>query len=327
MIVTRTPYRLSFFGGGTDFQGWFSKHGGAFISTTINKYCYIHCKDLPPFFPYSKRLVWSKIEQVNEFDEVKHPVIREAIRQIDADNIEIHHIGELPARSGLGSSSSFSVGIIHALSVLKNQVKSKYELANEAIKLERVILGETGGIQDQIAASFGGFNFVEIEKNGNYRVTPFNLTESQKDEFEASLLLVFTGIFRNSFEVLKQQPHVEEGESKELESITRIVHTAKGTLKDSFDLKLFGELLDETWQVKKRMGNNITNPKIDEIYSEVKSLGAYGGKLLGAGAGGFLVFLAPEKDINKIRDRLSRLVTVPVKLDFDGTTYLKGSFG
>ena len=201
MFTSRTPYRVSFFGGGTDYEGWFKENGGSFISMGIDKYCYINVRELPPFFDYNSRIVWSKIEQVKDVNDIQHPAIRTGLQNEGVNNVELHHIGDLPARSGLGSSSSFSVGLLHVLRKFRGVETDKYSLSRDAIYLERVLLNEAGGVQDQIAASYGGLNFVEIEKDGSFSVDPIKLSADARLSFESSLLLVFTGIFRNSFEL------------------------------------------------------------------------------------------------------------------------------
>ena len=319
MLSTKTPYRISFFGGGTDYKDWFSENGGSFISMGINKYCYIYCRTLPPFFPYKSRIVWSKIEQVLDNSEITHPVIREALVREKIKNIEIHHMGDLPARSGLGSSSSFSVGILHALRAIKKIEIDKKQLAIDAIDLERNTLNEAGGIQDQIAASFGGFNYVEIKKSGDFIINKIRLPKCQRKQFEASILLIFTGIFRNSFEVAQDQIKNFSKRTKELEKISSITKDAKSVLDSNDFIRDFGSLLNETWRYKKQLSSKVSNSVIDEIYTEALSAGAYGGKLLGAGAGGFMVVVAPSNRIENIKNRLNKLIHVPIKIDESGT--------
>lgn len=319
MIISKTPYRVSFFGGGTDYEKWYSKNGGSFISMAINKYCYIYCRNLPPFFSYNSRIVWSKIENVQNISEISHPVIRASLKMEEINNIEIHHLGDLPARSGLGSSSSFSVGILNALRAFKNKKTSQNELAKDAIKLERVILKEAGGIQDQIATSFGGLNYVKIEPSGNFKISTIEISAETRLEFENSLLLVFTGIFRNSSEIAKKQIKKISSSSVHLENIAKITQDAYKTFSSNTFIRDFGFLLNETWENKKRINNVISNKEIDDIYNEAINAGAYGGKLLGAGAGGFMVFVVPKKAMKIVKQRLYKLIQVPIQVDNCGT--------
>lgn len=319
MVITRTPYRISFFGGGTDYSGWFSDHGSSIISMGIDKYCHLYLRDLPPFFAYRNRVVWSKIEQVDNASDIQHPAIRTALIHEEVSDIELHHIGDLPARSGLGSSSSFAVGLLHGLRALRGGKTNKYDLAVDAIHLERELLGEAGGIQDQIAAAYGGFNCIEISKSGSFKVEEVSLTADSRHEFEQSLLLVFTGIFRNSFEVAAEQLNAGTQRKRNLEKIADLTQQAKSILRQRSFVKDFGELLNETWSAKKAISGNVSNSKIDEIYSTALECGAYGGKLLGAGAGGFMVFLVPEKNMCRVRKGLAPLIKTSVKIDSEGT--------
>ena len=319
MLISKTPYRVSFFGGGTDYEGWYKHNSGSFISMSIDKFCYIYARHLPPFFEYQSRIVWSKIEQVNDVEQIIHPVIREGLKLERIKDIELHHIGDLPARSGLGSSSSFSVGLLNVLRAMKGQETNKSKLAIDAIKLERDILSESGGIQDQIAAAFGGFNYVEIEKNGEFNVQTIELKQETKLEFESSLLLVFTGLFRNSFEIAAEQTSKLSKNFIQLEMLSNITNKANSILKQASFVKDFGELLNETWQVKKEINKKISNTVIDEIYDTAMQSGAFGGKLLGAGAGGFMIFVIPENNMSNVRASLDKFIQVPVKIDYSGS--------
>ena len=320
MILTQTPYRISFFGGGTDYREWYEKNGGSFISMSIDKYCHIFVRHLPPFFPYKSRVVWSKIEQVMSNSDITHPVVAAALTDAKIEQVELHHIGDLPARSGLGSSSSFVVGLIHGLSKLKGEVISREELAKAAIDLERNTLGELGGIQDQIAVTFGGMNVVNIQKNGEFMLEPVELNGHKLEQFESSLMLVFTGLFRTSTEVLEGYPKNSAQYNRSLENIAKITEQAKSVLTSTTLAQDFGVLMNETWHLKKQLSQNISNTQIDEIYSEAMSAGAYGGKLLGAGAGGFMVFSVPVEKKKAVENRLRKLIHVPVKLDKQGAT-------
>ena len=326
MITTRTPYRVSFFGGGTDFEEWFREHGGAFLSMAIDKYCYIHCRELPPFFDYKSRIVWSKIEQVNCSSEVTHPVIRSALEMENIENVEIHHVGDLPARSGLGSSSAFTVGVLGALRSMKNDVSSARQLALDAIHLERNLLKEAGGIQDQIATAFGGLNYVNIKTDGTFEVQQINLSPDQRNEFEQSLLLVFTGIFRNSFEVADSQVRNIPQRRTQLQRLQGLTAEARSLFSNSDFIRDFGLLLNETWAIKKELSTKITNSQVDMIYDTAIRAGAYGGKLLGAGAGGFMVFVVPARSREKVKKALHSLIQVPISIDEKGTVVDRGTF-
>jgi D-glycero-alpha-D-manno-heptose-7-phosphate kinase len=319
MYISKTPYRISFFGGGTDYRPWFSENGGSFISMSIDKYCYIYARHLPPFFDYQNRIVWSKIEQVNSLNEIQHPAIKAGLKLERVNCVELHHMGDLPARSGLGSSSSFSVGLLHVLRRMKDIYPTPEALAYGAINLERNIMLEAGGIQDQIAAAYGGFNHVSIEKNGKFLVNPIILTEESRREFETSLLLVFTGIFRNSFELAGQNLNSMRQTSHQLEKIAQLTKEAASILSQRMFIKDFGQLLNETWRAKKSINKNISNNVVDEIYATAIGAGAYGGKLLGAGAGGFMIFVIPKNSMKNVKDALQKLITLPVKIDKTGT--------
>lgn len=327
MYTSRTPYRISFFGGGTDYKSWYEKNGGSFISMGINKYCYLNIRELPPFYDYSCRIVWSKIEQVKNIEDIQHPAIKVGLQIEGVDNIELHHIGDLPARSGLGSSSSFSVGLLHVLRRFRGLDVDQYSLAKDAIHLERVLLKEAGGIQDQIAASFGGLNFVQIEKNGNFKVNPINLCDETREKFEKSLLLVFTGIFRDSFQLAKEHESSSLNSLEQLRKISGITSEAMSLFARNDFIQDFGELLNETWQAKKMFNKKISNTVIDEIYETAMRSGAYGGKLLGAGAGGFMIFVIPPNKVMDVKVSLRGLVTASVKIDFAGTQAYQSNGG
>ena len=318
MFVSRTPYRVSFFGGGTDYTDWFSENGGSFLSMAINKYCYLQYRNLPPFFEYKNRIVWSKIEEVDYISDITHPVVRAALELEKIKNVEIHHIGDLPARSGLGSSSSFAVGMLNVLRYSQGTIATKKQLALDAIELERTILMEAGGIQDQIATAYGGLNYVTIKPSGDFEVSNIHISVEKKVEFENSLLLVFTGIFRNSFEVVDTQIKNMPKSTKQLETISDLTKEACSVFKSDNFIQEFGKLLNLTWLTKKSLSDKITNPLIDEIYDEAIHAGAYGGKLLGAGAGGFMVFVVPPNAMDGVKSRLSKLIKVQVRIDEAG---------
>ena len=319
MILTRTPFRVSFFGGGTDYPTWYMAHGGAFLSMAINKYCYISMRRLPPFFEHSHRIVYSLVENVKSIDQIKHPVVREVLKWKDETRgLEIHHDGDLPARSGLGSSSSFSVGFIKALYAFRGQLIDKKELASQAIYTERDLLQETVGIQDQIAAAFGGLNWVEIEMNGDYRVNPLILTKKIQAAFESHLLLCFTGLSRFASEVAEQKVANLINRQHELKEMQSMV-VAGAELLIGGDFEGFGRLLDESWQLKRSLAHSISNDTVDDFYNIAKINGAWGGKLLGAGGGGFMLFIAPPSAQLRIKQALPEAIFVPISMDSDGS--------
>lgn len=320
MIITSTPYRISFFGGGTDYPVWFQEHGGAVLATTINRYCYITCRLLPPFFDYRHRIVWSQVETVNNVDEIAHPSVREAIRYLDVQQgLEIHHDGDLPARSGLGSSSSFSVGILHALHALQGRIVTKGELARQAIHLEQNLLKEDVGIQDQILTAYGGLNVVEIDQDSAYRVNPVPMDPLRKELFQHHLIMVYTGISRSASEIAKKQIESIPGKSEIMKDIQGMVSEAVKILSGTGDLNDFGHLLHASWQLKKSINEKITTTVVDDIYEAAIRAGAIGGKLLGAGGGGFMIFFAEPGMHQRILDALDDFLLVPFELENAGS--------
>lgn len=320
MIISRTPFRISFFGGGTDYPVWFEEHGGQVLSCSINKYCYISARFLPPFFEYKHRIVWSQIETVTDTDEIIHPSVRACINHLGiTDGIEIHHNGDLPARSGLGSSSSFTVGMLHALHGLSGKMRSKSQLANDAIHIEQQVLNEAVGIQDQIAVAHGGFNHVEIKQDGHYLVNPVTLSANRIKDFQQHLMLYFTGISRFASEIAQTQIEETPNKTKELAQMSDMVTQALNILNSDAPVSDFGDLLHESWILKRGLTSKISNPHIDDIYETARNAGAYGGKLLGAGGGGFmLIFAAPEKQ-NTIRKKLGDILEIPFSMEYDGS--------
>lgn len=325
MIVSKTPFRISFFGGGTDYHGWYQKHGGAVLSTTINHYCYISAKFRPAFFPDKSRVVWNKIEEVLDNNNIEHPSVRETLRYLGIkDGIEIHHVGDLPARSGLGSSSTFTVGLLNALATLQGRSFNKAALAFEAVHLERDVMKENVGIQDQIAAAYGGFNHTEIFQDGSYLVKPM-ITSRQK-ELEDHCLLFFTGVSRTASDIAVEQTKNTLGGKNDtgLHRMREMVDEAISILNGQNDMKYFGELLDESWKIKRSLASNISPGFVDNIYSRARSWGATGGKLLGAGGGGFMLFIAPPDAHEAIRAALGGLLWVPFKFENEGAKVIYG---
>ena len=319
MIITKTPFRVSFFGGGTDYPEWFQENGGAVLGTSIGHYCYIHGRILPPFFDYKYRVVWSKIEQVMELNDIEHPVIRESLKLMKVNfGVEVQHHGDLPARSGLGSSSAFSVGMLHMLHVLNGNTPSKESLAKEAIFLEQSVLKETVGIQDQILTTYGGLNKVEILPSGEYKVTEVSLSKDKIEDFEDRMLLFYTGVSRFSSDIAKKQVSAIPKNKTNLHEMQKLVEIAADSLLNGNDLNDFGRLLDQTWQLKQGLESSITPSFISDIYNKGLSAGALGGKLLGAGGGGFIIFYVSPEYKQSVLDALKDLLVVPFKIDFTG---------
>ena len=320
MIISRTPYRISFFGGGTDYPSWYRRHGGQVIATTIDKYCYISARYLPPFFEHNFRIVYSRIENCQTIDEIEHPAVRECLRYFQLEQgLEIHHDGDLPARSGLGSSSSFVVGLLHALHALKGNIPGKERLAHEAIHMEQVRLKETVGCQDQVMAAHGGCQRVEFLSDGEIRVTPLTLHPERLATLNSHLMLFFTGIKRTAATIAESYASDVQSVEKQLRSMASMVDEAFRILAGNSDLAAFGKLLHEAWRAKRSLSKQVSNRVIDEIYATARSAGALGGKLLGAGGGGFMLLFADPADHERIREKLARLVHVPFRFERAGS--------
>ena len=320
MIITKTPFRMSFFGGGTDMPEFFNEHGGAVISTTFDKYCYVNVRHLPPFMPYYSELVHSRFERVNDIEDVEHPLIRECMRLHDIHEIRLTYEGDLPARTGLGTSSTFAVGMLNAFCALKGKMMSKRQLAEEAIHVEREILKEHGGWQDQIAAAYGGLNRIDFAEN-QFKVTPMIIHPDRKKLLNDSLMLFYTGVSRFSSEVQKDTMSNQQDKLTQLKEMLSLVDDAQKILVDKqSDMRDLGRLLDHTWKLKRGTGNKVSNNSIDELYVRGIKAGALGGKLLGAGGGGFLLFyVEPDKQISVMKE-LDELMHVPFKFENEGTS-------
>lgn len=320
MIICRTPFRISFFGGGTDYPPWFQQHGGAFLSTTINRYCYVMCRYLPPFFEVKGRITWSRIENVSTLDEIENPVVRETLRYFGMEPaLDIQYHGDLPARAGLGSSSSFTVGLLHGLHVLRGEAANKYELAQEAIHIEQNLIGDTVGVQDQIAAAFGGLNHTRIKPDGTFNVHPVSLRPERLHELESHMMLFFSGQTRLASDVAASQVKSMGERQQELMRIQSLVDDALTLLTGTADIAEFGRLLHETWLMKRSLSDKVSNNTIDDAYAAALKAGAYGGKLLGAGGGGFMLIFAPPERRQAIADALSHMLMVPIELEFHGS--------
>ena len=319
MILTKTPFRMSFFGGGTDMPEFFNEYGGSVISTTFDKYVYVTVRHLPRFFDYSTEVVYSKTERVNNIDDIQHPMVRNAMKMLDMHELHIAYDADLPARTGLGTSSTFAVGLLNAFYALKGQYRSKQDLANDAIYLERTLCDEAGGWQDQIAASFGGLNRIDF-KNNSYTVNPIIIDEMRKQQLDDNLMLFFTGFTRLSADIQKSTKLTLKEKHKQLEEMLRLVDEAQDILENkNRDLDDFGRLLDKTWRLKRQTGENISKATIDEYYEAALNAGALGGKLLGAGGGGFLLFYVKKEQQDKVRKALSNLMEVPFHFENSGT--------
>lgn len=318
MIITRTPFRMSFFGGGTDMPEFFREHGGSVISTTFDKYCYVTARHLPPFFDYSSELVYSKIERVTNPTDIEHPAVRNAMAMLDMREMRVAYEADLPARSGLGTSSSFAVGMLNAFHCLKGTFAGKERLAKEAIHLERDLCGEAGGWQDQIAAAYGGFNRIDFSSEG-FSVRPIVIGNKRRHELETNLLMFFTGFTRFSSDMQRQNKVADK--TTQLKEMLTLVDEAETALTDkSRPVSDFGRLLDTAWRLKRSMGSSISNDSIDALYERGIAAGALGGKLLGAGGGGFLVFYAEPDAQASVRKAMSNLLYIPFEFEKDGTS-------
>lgn len=314
MIITRTPLRISFFGGGTDYPVWYREFGGAVLSTTIDKSCYITCRRLPPFFEYHSRISYSKVENVNHNGAIEHPSVRGCLQYMGVEEgVEIHHVADLPARTGLGTSSAFTVGLLLGLYGLRDQMRSKHALAADAIHVEQEILNEAVGSQDQISAAFGGFNRINFKVDGSFEVQQLIVSPDRLALLQQHCALFFTGFSRTASEIAKEQIRVTHQRRRELESMFQMVTEAEVILTSpNRSLDEFGHLLHESWQLKRTLTGNITNSHLDEIYEAGRSAGALGGKLLGAGGGGFMLFFVPPERRKALRMRLNSLLCVPI---------------
>ena len=319
MIITKTPFRMSFFGGGTDMESFFMENGGAVLSTTFDKYCYVNVRHLPRFFDYSTELSYAKIERVTDVNDIQHPAIREAMKMLDMHEIRLTYEADLPARSGLGTSSSFAVGMINAFYALKGKYADKKKLADAAIYLERELCKEAGGWQDQIAASYGGFNRINFNSDG-YEVLPLIINPERKRQLNNNLMMFFTGFTRFSSDVQKANASNKADKVNQLKEMLALVDEAEKVLVDKqSDLDEFGRLLDHTWRIKRKTGNTVSTNSIDELYDTGLKAGALGGKLLGAGGGGFLVFYVEPDKQEKVKKAMEDLLYIPFEFEDGGT--------
>lgn len=319
MIITQTPFRMSFFGGGTDIEEYFKENGGAVLSTTFDKYCYVTVRHLPRFFDYSTDLTYSRTERVNNVNDIEHPAIRNAMKMLDMHELRLTYDSDLPARSGLGTSSSFAVGMLNAFYALKGKYADRKRLADESIYLERVLCGEAGGWQDQIAAAYGGLNRINFSRDG-YQVLPVIINPERKRMLNENLMMFFTGFTRFSSEVQKANAGSSCDKTRQLKEMHALVDTAEQILSDkNTDLDDFGRLLDHTWRLKRQTGSAVTTDEIDLLYEQGLAAGALGGKLLGAGGGGFLLFYVQPEYKNAVKSAMSRLLHIPFAFENEGT--------
>lgn len=319
MIISRTPFRISFFGGGTDYPAWYNEHEGAVLGTTFNKYCYITLRYLPPFFDHRSRIIYSKMEHVNGIDDIDHPAVREVLRfKKVTDGVEIHHDGDLPARTGLGSSSSFTVGLLHAVYAMQGKMVSKEQLAKEAIHIEQNMCKENVGCQDQVFAAYGGFNLIKFGGREHLDVTELAVHKDKVQHLEKCMMMFFTGFARNASDIAAAQVKNTPKKTKELKAMHKMVYQALKVL-DGNRLDDFGRLLNDSWQLKRTLSDKITTPHIDEIYNSAMKAGALGGKLLGAGGGGFMLFYVPVEKQAAVKKKFAKLLQIPFHFESLGT--------
>lgn len=319
MIITKTPFRMSFFGGGTDMESFFREHGGAVISTTFDKYCYVNVRHLPPFFDYNTELTYHQIERVKDVEDIDHPAIRNAMKMLDMHDIRLTYEGDLPARSGLGTSSSFAVGMLNAFYALKGKYADKKTLAMQAIRLERDLCNEAGGWQDQIAAAYGNLNRINFTPDG-FNVEPIIIRPERKRKLNKNLMMFFTGFTRFSSEVQKANTTSSADRTAQLLEMLKLVDDAERVLEDLHsDLDDFGRLLDTTWQLKRGKSNVVATDEINALYERGMRAGALGGKLLGAGGGGFLVFYVQPEYRESVKKAMSDLLYIPFRFEEGGT--------
>jgi D-glycero-alpha-D-manno-heptose-7-phosphate kinase len=321
MIITRTPFRISFFGGGTDYPVWYRQFGGAVLSTTIDKCCYITCRRLPPFFEYHSRISYSKVENVVHNGAIEHPSVRACLQHLGVnEGVEIHHVADLPARTGLGTSSAFTVGLLLGLYALRDQMRDKHALAADAIQIEQQVLKEAVGSQDQVSAAYGGFNRINFSADGSIEAKRILTSQDRLASLQQHCALFFTGFSRTASEIAKEQIRMTPHRKHELDMMLQMVNEAEAIITDpGRSLNEFGHLLHENWQVKRTLTQSITNTALDEIYKAGRSAGALGGKLLGAGGGGFMLFFVPPERRRALRMRLKNLLCVPLAFSSRGS--------
>lgn len=321
MIISKTPFRISLFGGGTDYPKWYREHGGIALGMAINKYCYLTIRRLPPFFEHKHRIIYSRIETVREIDEIVHPAVKAVFRELHvSDGIELHHDGDLPARSGLGSSSSFTVGLLNSLHALEGRMLTRRQLAEEAIHIEQNVIGEAVGSQDQIWAAFGGMNTIEFRQDDSFAVQPVIMSRERRTQLTSRLMLFFTGFSRYATEVAQKKIENLSHREKHLKLMHLLAEQAAITLRfENGNLGDIGRMLHDTWMLKRDLADGVTNTAIDEIYDAARNAGASGGKLLGAGGGGFMLFYVEPQHQDAVRQALSKLIHVKFDIAPEGS--------
>lgn len=321
MIISRTPYRISFFGGGTDYKVWYEKYGGTVLSTTINHYSYVYARFLPPFFKYKHKFIWSSlIEMCNDYSEASHNIIKAAIKYLNiSQGLEINHQEDLPSKSGIGSSSAFTVGLLNALYALLGDISSKRQLSCEAVHIERELLNDSIGIQDQIAVAHGGLNQIIIKENGDFCVKPIILQKQRMEELESHFLLFFSGLSRRASEIAEKKVQSIPQKESVLFTMQELVEQAINIITSSASITEFGELLHQTWLLKKSISSSISNSTLDVMYERAKAAGAIGGKLLGAGGGGFMLFFVKPEHQPAVKEALKDFLWVPFKFENSGS--------
>lgn len=320
MIISKTPFRVSFLGGGTDYPAWYRKHGGAVLSTTIDKYCYITCRYLPPFHEHRISLVYSQMERCNSIDEIRHPAAREVLRFLNEDRgVEIHTDADLPGRSGMGSSSAFTVGLLHAVHALQGRIIGKERLAKESLYLEQEVLKEAVGSQDQVNAAYGGLNHISFHPNGEISVRPVTMTAPRMLEFNAHLMMFYTGIRRTAANIAGSFVGAMDERRRQLRIMGNLVEEGLKILGEDHDICDFGALLDEAWRAKRGLSATVSNEEVDSLYERARAAGAIGGKLTGAGGGGFLLLFVPPDRHADVCHELKELIHVPFRFDFSGS--------
>lgn len=323
MVITKTPFRISLFGGGTDHPTWFKENGGEVISFAINKYCYISARILPPFFEHTFRIAYSKVETVNSIEQIKHPVVKAAIKKYSPNlHLEIHHDGDLPARSGVGSSSAFAVGLIHSLQVLQNITVTPKQLANEAISLEQEDLRENVGYQDQIACAIGGFNYIKFSQESKWEVEKINLDSDFQSNLMERIVLVYTGVARKSSDIQKNLLKDIKSKSSAMTKTINLARECKKIIETKGDLDLIGLMLAESWEIKREMNNMAITPELDRIWELAKTAGAIGGKVLGAGGGGFCMFWVKNEKRRAFLETFKFGTHVPIAISNTGSICL-----
>lgn len=320
MIISRTPLRISFFGGGTDYPVWIRENGGAVLATTFDKYCYISCRYLPPFFPYRSRVVYSKVELIKSNAKIEHPAVRGILKYLKiTGGVEIHHDADLPARTGLGSSSAFVVGLLHALHALRREMPDRMALAREAIRVEQEVLKENVGCQDQVVASLGGLNRIDFREDGAIQATPIIISRERRNEFHGHFMLYFTGFSRFASQIVAEQLARMQDKTRELRRMYEMVSEGVEILTGKTSLSAFGRLMDEGWRLKRGLSSKVSTPTIDDMYRTARKAGALGGKLLGAGGGGFmLLFVEPGRQAH-VAESLKSLLRVPFRFENEGS--------